>query len=167
MTRSYVYSLSLLALLSACETLPDMQMPDMRMPDMQMPDMKMPDFSFNDSQTDDIVTKAQELRKKGESETALALLRTVAYAWKQDALAANAQAVLSLGKELHGRLATMGGHLSRLGHALENAATAYNQTVGSLETRVLARWRPSTGAGSRVWMRRQNTSATRWSLDAK
>lgn len=69
--------------------------------------------------------------------TLLALLRTVAYAWKQDALAANAQAVLSLGKELHGRLATMGGHLSRLGHALENAATAYNQTVGSLETRVL------------------------------
>jgi DNA recombination protein RmuC len=69
--------------------------------------------------------------------TLLALLRTVAYAWKQDALAANAQAVLSLGKELHGRLATMGGHLSRLGRAIENAAAAYNQTVGSLETRVL------------------------------
>ncbi len=69
--------------------------------------------------------------------TLLALLRTVAYAWKQDALAANAQAVLSLGKELHGRLATMGGHLSRLGRAIENAATAYNQAVGSLETRVL------------------------------
>ena len=56
---------------------------------------------------------------------------------QQDALAANAQAVLSLGKELHGRLATMGAHLSRLGRAIENAATAYNQTVGSLETRVL------------------------------
>ena len=69
--------------------------------------------------------------------TLLALLRTVAYAWKQDALAANAQAVLSLGKELHGRLATMGGHLTRLGRAIEGAATAYNQTVGSLETRVL------------------------------
>ena len=69
--------------------------------------------------------------------TLLALLRTVAYAWKQDALAANAQQVLSLGKELHGRLATMGGHLSRLGRALESAAGAYNQVVGSLETRVL------------------------------
>lgn len=69
--------------------------------------------------------------------TLLALLRTVAYAWKQDALAANAQAVLSLGKELHGRLTTMGGHLSRLGRAIEGAAAAYNQTVGSLETRVL------------------------------
>lgn len=69
--------------------------------------------------------------------TLLALLRTVAYAWKQDALAANAQAVLSLGKELHGRLATMGSHLARLGRAIDATASAYNQTVGSLETRVL------------------------------
>ena len=57
--------------------------------------------------------------------TLLALLRTVAYAWKQDALAANAQAVLSLGKELYGRLATMGGHLARLGRSLEGAAAAW------------------------------------------
>jgi len=69
--------------------------------------------------------------------TLLALLRTVAYAWKQDALASNAQQVLSLGKELHGRLATLGGHLTRLGRALDGAASAYNQAVGSLETRVL------------------------------
>ena len=47
--------------------------------------------------------------------TLLALLRTVSYAWRQDALASNAQAVLSLGKELHGRLATMGAHLAKLG----------------------------------------------------
>lgn len=69
--------------------------------------------------------------------TLLALLRTVAYAWRQDALAANAQAVLSLGKELHGRLATMGSHLARLGRSIDAAAGAYNQTVSSLETRVL------------------------------
>jgi len=69
--------------------------------------------------------------------TLLALLRTIAYAWRQDALAANAQAVLTLGKELHGRLATMGAHLSRLGRAIDSAAGAYNQTVSSLETRVL------------------------------
>ncbi len=69
--------------------------------------------------------------------TLLALLRTVAYAWRQDALAANAQQVLSLGKELHGRIATLGGHLARLGRTLDGAATAYNQTVASLETRVL------------------------------
>jgi DNA recombination protein RmuC len=69
--------------------------------------------------------------------TLLALLRTVAYAWRQDALAGNAQAVLDLGKELHGRLATLGGHLTRLGRAIDGAATAYNATVSSLETRVL------------------------------
>jgi len=69
--------------------------------------------------------------------TLLALLRTVAYAWRQDALASNAQAVLTLGKELHGRLATMGGHLARLGRAIDGAAEAYNRTVSSLETRVL------------------------------
>ncbi|MCL2454095.1 MAG: DNA recombination protein RmuC [Micrococcales bacterium] len=67
----------------------------------------------------------------------LALLRTVAYAWRQDALADNAQKVLDVGRELHGRLATMGGHLSKLGRALDSAAGAYNETVGSLERRVL------------------------------
>jgi len=69
--------------------------------------------------------------------TLLALLRTIGYAWRQDALASNAQAVLTLGKELHGRLATMGAHLSKLGRSLDAAAGAYNQTVSSLETRVL------------------------------
>ncbi len=69
--------------------------------------------------------------------TLLALLRTVAYAWRQDALAANAQAVLDLGKELHGRIATLGGHVARLGRAIDAATAAYNQTVGSLEARVL------------------------------
>ena len=69
--------------------------------------------------------------------TLLTLLRTVAYAWRQDALAANAQQVLTLGKELHGRLATMGSHLARLGRSIDAAAGAYNQAVGSLESRVL------------------------------
>lgn len=69
--------------------------------------------------------------------TLLALLRTVAYAWRQDALAANAQQVLTLGKELHGRIATLAEHLGKLGRALDGAASAYNKTVGSLESRVL------------------------------
>lgn len=69
--------------------------------------------------------------------TLLALLRTVSYAWRQDALAANAQQVLDLGKELHGRLATLGRHLGKLGRAIDSAAGAYNETVASLETRVL------------------------------
>lgn len=69
--------------------------------------------------------------------TLVALLRTVAYAWRQDALAANAQQVLTLGRELHGRLATLGGHVGRLGRQLDGAVRAYNETVSSLESRVL------------------------------
>ncbi|MGH3735116.1 MAG: DNA recombination protein RmuC [Micromonosporaceae bacterium] len=69
--------------------------------------------------------------------TLVALLRTVAYAWRQDALAANATEVHTLGRELYGRLATMGGHFAKLGTALGSAVTSYNRTVGSLEARVL------------------------------
>ncbi|GAA4204829.1 DNA recombination protein RmuC [Actinocatenispora rupis] len=69
--------------------------------------------------------------------TLIALLRTVAYAWRQDALAAGAAEVHRLGKELYGRLATMGSHVAKLGGALSGAVTAYNKTVGSLESRVL------------------------------
>ncbi|HKS99672.1 MAG TPA: DNA recombination protein RmuC [Rugosimonospora sp.] len=69
--------------------------------------------------------------------TLVALLRTVAYAWRQDALARNALAVHRLGRELYTRLSTMGGHLARLGTSLGGAVTAYNKAVGSLEARVL------------------------------
>ena len=69
--------------------------------------------------------------------TLVALLRTVSYTWRQEALAENAHQVHALGKELHTRLATLGGHLGRLGGSLDSAVQAYNQTVGSLESRVL------------------------------
>jgi DNA recombination protein RmuC len=69
--------------------------------------------------------------------TLLALLRTVSYAWKQDAAARNAAEVHALGRELHSRLATMGGHLAKLGSSLEGAVEQFNKTIGSLETRVL------------------------------
>lgn len=70
-------------------------------------------------------------------QTLIAMLRTIAYTWRQEALAANAQQVYELGRELHGRLATMGGHLARLGAGIEGAVKAYNNTVTSLESRVL------------------------------
>lgn len=69
--------------------------------------------------------------------TLVALLRTVAYAWRQEALARNAVAVHELARELYGRLSTLGDHVSRLGNALGTAVTAYNRAVGSLEARVL------------------------------
>ncbi len=69
--------------------------------------------------------------------TLVALLRTVAYAWRQEALARNALAVHSLARELYGRLSTLGDHVTKLGSALGSAVTAYNRAVGSLEARVL------------------------------
>jgi DNA recombination protein RmuC len=69
--------------------------------------------------------------------TLVALLRTVAYAWRQEALARNAVAVHSLARELYGRLSTLGEHVSKLGGSLSGAVTAYNRAVGSLEARVL------------------------------
>ncbi|HWB37031.1 MAG TPA: DNA recombination protein RmuC [Rugosimonospora sp.] len=69
--------------------------------------------------------------------TLVALLRTVAYAWRQDALARNAVAVHTLGRELYTRLSTMAGHFARVGTSLGSAVTAYNRAVGSLESRVL------------------------------
>lgn len=69
--------------------------------------------------------------------TLIALLRTVAYTWRQEALAENAAEVHKLGKELYQRLSTMGGHIDKLGRSLNSAIGSYNQTVSSLERRVL------------------------------
>ncbi len=69
--------------------------------------------------------------------TLIALLRTVSYTWRQEALAKNAAEIHLLGRDLHSRLATMGGHMSRLGGQLNNAVKSYNDSVASLESRVL------------------------------
>ncbi|MEV4344841.1 DNA recombination protein RmuC [Actinoplanes sp. NPDC049596] len=69
--------------------------------------------------------------------TLIAMLRTVAYSWRQEALARNAVAVHSLARELYARLSTLGDHVGKVGTALGGAVTAYNRAVGSLEARVL------------------------------
>ncbi|HVM27563.1 MAG TPA: DNA recombination protein RmuC [Mycobacteriales bacterium] len=69
--------------------------------------------------------------------TLISMLRTVAYAWQQQALTENARAVFETGKELHARLATLGGHVDKLGRTLGTAVADYNRTVGSLERTVL------------------------------
>ncbi|HVT22536.1 MAG TPA: DNA recombination protein RmuC [Mycobacteriales bacterium] len=70
--------------------------------------------------------------------TLISVLRTVAYAWQQQALADNAREVFDLGRELYKRLGTMGGHVDRLGRSLTSAVDHYNKTVGSLESQVMS-----------------------------
>lgn len=69
--------------------------------------------------------------------TLIALLRTVAHGWSHEALADQAREIHRLGRELHERLTSMSGHLDQLGRSLNAAVGHYNQTVGSLESRVL------------------------------
>ena len=69
--------------------------------------------------------------------TLIALLRTVAHTWRQEALADNARAVCQLGRELHERLSTLGAHINGVGRSLDRAVDSYNRAVGSLESRVL------------------------------
>ena len=69
--------------------------------------------------------------------TLVAMLRTVGYAWRQEALARNAREVHELAREFYTRLATMGSHVDAVGTALNSAVAKYNRAVSSLESRVL------------------------------
>ena len=67
----------------------------------------------------------------------VALLRAVAYGWRQQALAKNADAIRDLGEDLYKRLATFTEHLGRLGKALGTSMDHYNRAVGSFERQVI------------------------------
>jgi DNA recombination protein RmuC len=79
--------------------------------------------------------------------TMLALLQVVQLGWREHALSENATQVRELATELIGRLSVFTGHLGKVGKALEQAAKAHNQAVGSLESRVLVTARKFDGLG--------------------
>ena len=77
----------------------------------------------------------------------VALLKAIAYGWRQLALADNAEEIRRLAVDLYSRLGTFSGHMLKLGKQLNSGVAAYNQAVGSLERMVLPGARKFTELG--------------------
>jgi DNA recombination protein RmuC len=69
--------------------------------------------------------------------TFIALLRAVAFGWRQEVVAESAQKISLLGKEMSDRIATLASHIVDLGNSLSKSVDSYNSMVGSVETRLL------------------------------
>jgi len=82
--------------------------------------------------------------------TLIALLRSVAYGWRQEQLTENAEIISQLGREIYDRLATLNQHFIKMGKGLESAVDSYNKGMASLDSRVMvsARKFKELGAGS-------------------
>lgn len=79
--------------------------------------------------------------------TLISLLKAVAFGWRQETMAKNAEVISNLGKELYERINTMTEHLDRLGRDVQRCVSTYNQVIGSFERRVLASARKFTEVG--------------------
>ena len=82
--------------------------------------------------------------------TLIAILKSVMYGWRQEALAENAKKVSELGAEMHRRISAFLGHMTRVGKGIDGAREAYDKAVGALERRVLPQARKFSELGVSV-----------------
>jgi DNA recombination protein RmuC len=81
--------------------------------------------------------------------TLMALLRTIEFGWREEAVTQNAEEIRKYGKELYERIAILAAHFAKLGGNLDSAVAAYNSTLASLESRVLVTARKISDLGAR------------------
>src|SRR5437773_4127458 len=93
--------------------------------------------------------------------TLVALLKAVAYGWRQEKLAENAREISSLGKQVYERVSILWGHLDNLGKALTAAVNTFNKAVGSFETRLLPGIRRFRDLGATL-----RNPSLRWTLSS-
>jgi DNA recombination protein RmuC len=85
--------------------------------------------------------------------TLIALLKSAAYGWRQEAIAEDVRQVAVLGRRLYERISNMASDVAKLGQSIDRSAKAYNKMIGSMESRVLASARrfkdmPAIGASN-------------------
>ncbi len=80
--------------------------------------------------------------------TLMALLKVIAYGWRQSRVTENAREIRELGQDLHKRLGVFVGHLQKVGRSFGSAIDAFNSAVGSLERNVLPQARKFTELGA-------------------
>jgi DNA recombination protein RmuC len=79
--------------------------------------------------------------------TLMALLKVIAYGWRQNLVTENAREIRKLGEDLHKRLSTFVTHLQKVSRSLGNAVDSFNASVGSMERNVLPQARKFTELG--------------------